>query len=372
MKRVYWQSGRTSRVGLVVATVLALGGVGMVEATTAQEPLPAHEQRVAAAQGMQKALGALKAERLRRGLDIDKELDPAEIGLIGARQSSITSTEGSLTSKRLSLDPAFAAIVVDLFTKAGLESGEVVAIGASGSFPALNVAAIVAAEAMGLKPILIVSVAASKFGANQPGFTWLDMETVLRDGGHIKARTASATLGAHLDRGVNLTEAGKTSLEAAMTRNGVPFLAPRTVRGSIDARMALYRQQAGSAGIAAYVNIGGGVASRGPSVMKGVFRAGLNVTYPEAAVGMDSAMTRFASQGVPVVNLSGVPALARRYGIYRDNGQPSVIGEGRIYTLPHYRGWLAGLVLALLLAMLGGLRWWDAWRSTSGAGKKTP
>ena len=55
-----------------------------------------------------------------------------------------------------------------------------VAVGLSGSFPAMNVAVYSALYELGVEPIIISSTAASQWGANDPNFTWLDMEAVLR------------------------------------------------------------------------------------------------------------------------------------------------------------------------------------------------
>ena len=49
----------------------------------------------------------------------------------------------------------------------------------SGSFPALNIAASAAAEAMNLKVLIMASIGASSYGANNPEFTYVDMAEYL-------------------------------------------------------------------------------------------------------------------------------------------------------------------------------------------------
>ena len=56
----------------------------------------------------------------------------------------VTNT-GSLEAKRTTLNPNWAAVVVQLLFDAGVERGGTIAIGVSGSFPALNLAAFSAA-----------------------------------------------------------------------------------------------------------------------------------------------------------------------------------------------------------------------------------
>ena len=51
--------------------------------------------------------------------------------------------------------------------------------GIVGSFPALNVSLLAACEQMQLRALPITSVGSSMWGANDPAFTWLDMEKLL-------------------------------------------------------------------------------------------------------------------------------------------------------------------------------------------------
>ncbi|HDQ92584.1 MAG TPA: hypothetical protein ENN89_00505, partial [Synergistetes bacterium] len=51
-------------------------------------------------------------------------IDPSESGLIGVEWSPITTTLGSLGSKQLSVDPAWATVFRRWYLDAGLSSGE--------------------------------------------------------------------------------------------------------------------------------------------------------------------------------------------------------------------------------------------------------
>jgi len=77
--------------------------------------------------------------------------DPMKTGLIGLESSPLTTTLGQLEAKRTTTNPAMAALLVRLLHQAGVKKGQVVAAGASGSFPALAVAAYCAARAMEVK-----------------------------------------------------------------------------------------------------------------------------------------------------------------------------------------------------------------------------
>ena len=90
------------------------------------------------------------------------------------------------------------------------------------------------------------------------------------------------------------------------------------------------------------------------------FDPGLNVTYPEEAVGVDSVMSRFAAEGVPVINLSGIQRLGRDYGIYPDGAPAGVVGVGPAYRRPMFRPGVVWACLAGLLLLLLALRGWEA------------
>jgi len=82
---------------------------------------------------------------------------------------------GNLEAKRTSTNPAFAALLVKYFKEANLKKGDVIAIGASGSFPTLIVAVLSAARVLELEPLIIYSVGSSEYGANLPEFTFVEM-----------------------------------------------------------------------------------------------------------------------------------------------------------------------------------------------------
>ncbi|MGZ5469119.1 MAG: poly-gamma-glutamate system protein, partial [Candidatus Aminicenantales bacterium] len=107
-------------------------------------------EMIEAADLMTRSTVVLKACRASRGLPIDISVDPNGTGLIGEERSEITTSAGRLEAKRTTTNPAFAGLVASLFHEAGVRRGDVVAVGASSSFPALIVATLSAAKAMGV------------------------------------------------------------------------------------------------------------------------------------------------------------------------------------------------------------------------------
>jgi poly-gamma-glutamate system protein len=113
---------------------------------------------------------------LRKSVFVDVVNDPNETALIGQDITPITTDRGYIEAKLTSTNPNFAAVVVDMLKESELEKNDVVAVAFTGSFPGLNIAVHSALQTLKLKPIIITSVGASNWGANDPYYTWLDME----------------------------------------------------------------------------------------------------------------------------------------------------------------------------------------------------
>lgn len=280
-----------------------------------QTPAACDGEAVRAARLAERALHTVREERVRRGLTIDPRLDPAGSGLIGLRRSPVTTVRGALASKQTSINPNFAGVVVRLLRRAGARSGDVVAAGFSGSFPALNIAVLAAARSLGLRLLPISSIAASQYGANHPDLLWSDMELILDTRRVLPGRSLALSIGGTGDRGRNLGPEGREVLERAAVRHGGRVLRSRTYAESLNERMAIYERAARGARIAAYVNVGGGMVSVGGGLGKKLYRAGLNWTVPPAAEEIDSVMTRFGRRGVPVIHLVRIRELCRAFGI---------------------------------------------------------
>ncbi|MEK7691579.1 MAG: poly-gamma-glutamate system protein, partial [Bdellovibrionota bacterium] len=268
------------------------------------------------------ALQFLANERVKRGLPVDARVDPARGGMVGLAMSPISSRVGSLPAKRTTRDPNWSAFIVSMLVEAGVKAGDFVAVGMSGSFPAWNVALLAAAEKMGFRPIVISSVASSSWGANDPSFTWLDMERALADAGIFHTRSIFASLGGLEDRAVGLSPDGVNALRASIRRNEVREISTSTLQEGTEIRMRAYRAAIpAGAKIKAYVNIGGNMASTGGSHLKKSFHPGLNLTPPVEVgegqdwLGQDGVMLRFVRERVPVIHLSGVRALSEQFGI---------------------------------------------------------
>ncbi|MEO0324647.1 MAG: poly-gamma-glutamate system protein [Myxococcota bacterium] len=359
MKALYWRSNRVSAAQLVVLSIAVVLGTLAVETQPIEERGPLHALQLQAARQCAQGYRAIHLERIRQQLPLEIEHDPAASGLIGPAVSPIVSTPGHLPSKQTSVNPNFAAAFVVLLSEAGVREGDLVAVGLTGSFPAANVALLSAIEALGAEPLTISSVAASAYGATVPSLTWLDMERVLFEQDLLAFRSRRATLGGVLDQARDHTDEGRQALREAIGRSGLPFMEPAGFAQAVSDRLALYDELAGERTVAAYVNVGGGTVSVGTTADKEVFRPGLNTRVPRG-LRRPSVMRSFLERGVPVVHVTKIRTLARRFGLPDQPLETPGVGEGDVYTRGTVRAWVVLLALLLTLVALWAATRFDA------------
>ncbi len=356
---------------LVVMAVSALTVILLLELTRCYQPDPRKEEKGAAMELMQSAIHAIKTEKLRMGIPIDRLLDPDETGMIGVEYNDLTTTRGSLTSKRISTNPAFAAVVVEMLDQAGVGTGDPVAVSFSGSFPALNIAVLSAVKVLNLQPVIISSAGASMYGANQPEMTWLDMERILAERGIFPYRSLAASLGGITDTQGGLDGTGISTGLRAIRRNGRPLLTEGGVArldGDIRERMALFDRSFGGQKPAAFVNVGGSLTSLGSGPGVHQLPMGLLMKIPASGHLERGIIFRMAERGVPVVHLLKIRSIAAQYGIPVDPAPWPVVPPGRKATPKRYSMPLAVACLVLLMVILAFLHRADVKsRATGGA-----
>ncbi|MBI5507594.1 MAG: poly-gamma-glutamate system protein [Deltaproteobacteria bacterium] len=353
MKALYWRPRRMSRPALLIIAALAVAGVAVTERCPVVERQGYYAEKLEAAHLADRALAVLKDERLKRGIPIDPDSDPAATGVIGQLLSSVTSHSGDLPAKQTSANPNFAAVIVELMKRAGVAEGDSVALGLTGSFPALNVAVCAAVQTLKARPIAISTASASQWGANFPELMWPTMERLLVERQVLQSRSIAATRGGIEDRGLGMAREGRKLLDEEIAKNGLRPLAPRSFQESVDARMRIYEEAAAGAPIKLYINIGGGTSSVGRRAGKRLFAPGLNLNPPRATVPVDSVMSRFAGRGVPVIHLVRVAELAERYGLPLQPKTRPKVGDGAVFVRREYnRPLAAGVLIALVAVML--------------------
>ena len=313
MKPVYWRPQKVSPT-----LTLAIGALAAISLTALELvprfSAPAHEdEKMTANQHAQLCRFQIRESRKRNGLPLNRMFDPLRTGLVGTNMTPITSKPASLEAKQLSLHPQFPSAVVQMLRDAGVRPGDSIAVGWTGSFPGLNVALLSAIEAMHLEPVIVASVTASQYGANEPELTWLDMENVLSEAGLTNYRSMAATIGGPGDSGLGMDAATIEQVRDAIDRNGIWHLATRHLSEAIEGRMEFIRSHNNGRRFAAYVNVGGGAASCGGE--DGTFPPGVTLARASNNEPADCVMQRFADEGIPVVHLANPRQLVRDYGM---------------------------------------------------------
>ncbi|HOT46189.1 MAG TPA: poly-gamma-glutamate system protein [Spirochaetota bacterium] len=352
MKKLIWKPSTVSwQIHLVIA-IMAVIGLVIVESFKVNVKQPYYREKVLAARYMMKGMEILKRHRLENIGPINKVIDPMRSGLIGVLTTPITSTTVDIDSKLTSINPNWAAVIVSMLKEAKVKNGSTVAVSLTGSFPAMNLAVFSAAKALNLRLIIITSVSASTWGANIPGFTWLDMENVLHGEKFSPYRSVAASLGGVQDNALGMSEEGKTILRTTIRKYNITLLEYQDMKNSINARMEIYYDQAKDSQIAAYINVGGGTVAIGSFIGKKRYRAGLNLKPSQKAMRIESVMSRFARNNVPILNINYLKTLAQNYRIPIGPKKIPKIGQGEIYYRQEYNKAVVAVVLAFLLVFL--------------------
>lgn len=409
MRGLYWQPRTVTRIQRSVIALFAIVVLIGVERFPRETRQPYFELKMRAAQKAEEAMNVIRDVAVQKRLVMKPELDPASSGMIGPVISPITSGSGSLISKQTTVNPNFAAVAVHWLKEADVKPGDLVAVGVSGSFPAVNVAVYAAIREIGAKAVIVSSVAASQFGANNPSLTWLDMEAALREQGVLPYKSTAASRGGVGDDAIGLSAKGRKLLDRAIERNeirqiGVPneqdevsqraqllqdatglaeaelgdddeVIDPRVKKkkhvdeSGVAQRMRIYREKAGERNIKAFVNVGGGTVSVGTKVGKKTFRVGINRKFPKALGDIPSVMGEFVKAGVPAIHFTRMVSIAQEFGLPIAPISPPQLGEGDVFQRRAPNRWLAGLgFLAILLALLlAGRPPWVARMAGAGA-----
>ncbi|OGD20090.1 MAG: hypothetical protein A2W03_00245 [Candidatus Aminicenantes bacterium RBG_16_63_16] len=345
------------RTAVYALGLLSLAAFLVLKLAVEKPPAVAEEMR-RAADLMSKETAAVRACREAAGLAIEADADVNRTGLIGLQTSPITTSLGNLEAKRTTTNPDFAALVVFLLHQAGVRRGDSVAVGASGSFPALTVAALCAAEILGVRALVIGSLGASEWGANDPRFDWLSLTRCLGRSGGLSFETLALSVGGDGDTGRDMSPRGREMIVEEAGSSGLPFLEEPDLEKNVNLRLALYDRAAGAAGVRAFVNIGGGYANLGTDseILKlSPGLASFSRLPPAERRGVIFAM---AGRGVPVIHLLYIKGLCDRYRLPWDPRPLPFPGKGPLYGL---RGGSPGLFLAIAavyFTLVLGLAFW--------------
>ena len=338
---------------LVVLSILALIGFLISINSTKTEVSSSFKIKVRAANYMKKSMELLKANRMISGIFIDDENDPNETGLVGSPFSLITTDEGDLDAKLTTLDPNFAAGMVELMTQLNLQKNDTVAVLMTGSMPGANIAVLTALKSLSVVPVTITSVGASQWGANHIDFTWLDMEKILFDNNLITNRSVSASIGGRNDMGRLLSPAGRGIITENIVKHGLPLIKKEKLADNIALRMKTFEDIEIITNYKAMINVGGGVASLGTSFNSKLLPAGIirrtdiqNISLQDG--GIEGVLSKFSKNNIPVLHVLNIKSLTEQLGMPFAPIPIPEIGIGALYAIERYNLSIALICLTII------------------------
>jgi poly-gamma-glutamate system protein len=315
-------------IALAVISIAAWQGV---ERVVSNLPHPKAEELRAAARLAKAAQGEVAQAKEKLQLMQPADIDPNRTGLIGLDWSETTTTIGDVQAKRTATNPDLAGAIARILLDLNPPSGAAVGIVASGSFPGASIAAIAAVETLGLKPVIVSSLGSSMYGANDPEFGWLDMETAIRRASAWQARTTVVVLGGESATAESLTETGRDMLTRAAYRNGfLPIVARdlAELKRSVMEAMSLAAPEE----LVAVINVGGSVLGIGTCQDAYRLPNGLIKKRLPCEGGITGLVHDFAARNVPVLHILYIKRLALEWGLPYDPVPFPAIGQNmRIY-----------------------------------------
>jgi len=333
-------AGRTIRFVVMASTAMALLAIVEIAFRDRGEYPNAEKMRRASAQAAEwfQMIDQMKREKNVRS-------SAGNAGMLGEEYSCITTTLGSLDAKVTSANPLFAAMFARVLLECGIDSSSSVGVTISGSFPAAGISALAAIQTIGARAVVVSSLGASTYGANQPEATWIDMERWLCDRGGLQSHSSFVTLGGEGDSGGGIPEEGIAQLLRAADRCGAELFIPRTLEESIEHRYELFVKEK----IAMLINIGGnqsvlGGCRHASSISNGLHRS--MVSCDDSDRGL---LLRIAEAGIPVFHFLNVKQLATAYRITRHHTE---LSDDELMPISEMRG-VERLPVVLALIVLG-------------------
>jgi len=316
------------------------------------EKSPSYDYKIIAAELMEKSLNTLKEYRLEKSVFIDLENDPNETGLVGVPYSLITTDEGDLDAKLTTLDPNFSAVIVDLMYQIELRKNDTVAVMLTGSMPGANIAVLTACKALGVYPIIISSLGASQWGANQVDFTWLDMESILYENSLISSQSIASSIGGRNDMGRLLSPSGRKIIMDNIAKYKIPIIKKTKLADNIKERLDIYSSYIPLERYKAILNIGGGVASLGTSFNLKLLPPGIvnrsDIIEIEQSDGIEGTFAKFIKLNIRGLHILNIRSLIEKYNLPFAPIPNPKIGTGVLYIEERYNLFVVTICLIII------------------------
>lgn len=246
------------------------------------------------------------------------EMVSAHHSLIGPEMSDITTSIGDPDAKRTSIHPAMASLIVRLLRNAGVQTGDTIAVGCSGSFPGLLIATLSASRAMGIEPRIILSLGSSSYGASDPDFTILDLHMFLYREGLTGYSPVAVSLGGDMDIARDMDPSVREKLISKVKASGSILIEEENLIINRQIRDSVFTE-GNSANIKAFINSGGGYANMGTSNLSLLLKPGVIRKAKMPPHQSRGVIHDMLEKEIPVIHLLYIKGLATRYNIPWDS-----------------------------------------------------
>ena len=312
-----------------------------------------NDYKIKAGEIFNQSLGTIKDFQLKReNFTIDFEDDPFESGLIGPATTLITTSLASLRNKQTTLNPNVTALFVELLMDAGIQSGDTIAVSMTGSYPSLNIALYATCEAMNIFPVVISSLGSSKWGATDPEFTWIDIESILFKLNLISKKSIAVSYGGRGDRGKDLNPEGRDLLWEAIYRNEIKFVYAKRLSESIEKKINIYKDILPIKKYKAYMNIGGGASSIGQSVNARLIPNGFSLSEDIGTLIGSSVIQTFINENIPIIHINDIVELFTDHNLVVYPDKFNKFGTGEIYYEMRYNYLYSIIALIMTLGLI--------------------
>lgn len=338
--------GKVGKGVLIIFTLITIF-LFIIELNTKRDvKIHYYEEKIKAGQIFQEMMKRIKIEKEKRGIVIDLINDPNQTGIIGQQYTPITFQRSDLSASLTSTNPNFVAIFIEMFKKLKLKPGDTIAVGLDGSYPAVNMALYSALRVMDIKPIIITNVSSAMWGANDPNFTWLDIERILYQDKLTFYKSNAASLGGEDDLGRGFSPQARQFLLDAINRNQVELVSSENLETNIKKHLDIYFR---CKKVKAFINVGKSVANIGENQFS--FTNGIIRRLP-SKYNRQSVIAEMLSRNIPVINITDVNKIALRYGLPIAPVPLPPLGKGKLFIEKRFSPVVALVFTIIILICL--------------------
>ena len=208
---------------------------------------------------------------------------------------------------------------------------------------------------MGLKITYSVSIGASNYGANLPGYVLPEMILTAHEAGLLSTLPDLITMGGGGDAGKNMMayaleeEEDIAAVEAMQERLAAEGLTITWYEEGYEADVLDRMERLGD--VAAFVNVGGNILGMGVNDASLSFGQGLLPESDPRITAKSGLIERYLSLGVPTIHFLNIKQLCAETGIPFDPvAEPAVGTSGVYYSRRYSRPAIAASLLLALAA----------------------